>query len=109
QTAAAAPVAATGAAAALAAINAAPAKNEAKADAGQALYDQTCQACHAAGLAGAPKFGDKAAWAPRIAQGLNTLVDHAIHGKNAMPPRGGSTASDADIKLAVSYMVNAAK
>ncbi|MFD1581006.1 c-type cytochrome, partial [Ramlibacter ginsenosidimutans] len=77
--------------------------------AGQALYQQVCQACHAAGVAGAPKFGDKAAWGPRIAQGLPALYNSALHGKNAMPPKGGSAAPDADVKAAVEYMVNAAK
>ena len=66
-------------------------------------------ACHATGAANAPKLGDKAAWAPRIAQGLPTLVTNAIKGKGAMPPKGGSTASDADIKAAVEYMVSASK
>ena len=79
------------------------------ANAGEALYKQTCSVCHAAGVAGAPKFGDKAAWAPRIAQGIDTLVQNAIKGKNAMPPKGGSSASDAEIRAAVQYMVNAAK
>jgi len=60
-------------------------------------------------VAGAPKFGDKAAWAPRVKQGIDTLVQHAIQGKGAMPPKGGSSASDADVKAAVQYMVNAAK
>lgn len=79
------------------------------ANAGEALYKQTCVACHGAGVAGAPKFGDKAAWAPRVKQGIDTLVQHAIAGKGAMPPRGGSSASDADVRAAVQYMVNAAK
>lgn len=74
-----------------------------------ALYTQTCAVCHAAGIAGAPKLGDKTAWAPRIGQGLDALTASAIKGKNAMPPKGGSTASDSDIKSAVAYMVNAAK
>ena len=74
-----------------------------------ALYTQVCSVCHAAGIAGAPKFGDKAAWAPRVAQGVETLTAHAIKGQGAMPPRGGSTASDADIKAVVAYMVGAAK
>ena len=77
--------------------------------AGEALYKQACFACHAAGVAGAPKFGDKAAWAPRIQTGLDALTTSAIKGKNAMPPKGGSAASDADIHSAVVYMVNAAK
>ncbi|CAN5534734.1 c-type cytochrome [soil metagenome] len=77
--------------------------------AGEALYKQTCFACHAAGVAGAPKFGDKAAWAPRIQTGIDALTASAIKGKNAMPPKGGSAASDADVHAAVVYMVNAAK
>lgn len=89
---------------------AAPAKvAAADSGAGEALYKQTCVACHAAGVAGAPKFGDKAAWAPRIQTGLDALTTSAIKGKNAMPPKGGSAASDADIHSAVVYMVNAAK
>lgn len=74
-----------------------------------ALYGQVCQACHAAGVAGAPKVGDKVAWAPRIALGLEELTAIAIKGKGAMPPKGGSTASDAEIKTVVQYMVNASK
>jgi cytochrome c5 len=73
------------------------------------LYAQTCSVCHASGVAGAPKFGDKAAWAPRLAEGIDGLTASAIKGKGAMQPRGGSTASDADIKTVVTYMVNAAK
>ncbi len=74
-----------------------------------ALFTQVCSACHGAGIAGAPKFGDKAAWAPRLAQGIDGLTASAIKGKNAMPPRGGSQGSDADIKAVVTYMVNAVK
>lgn len=74
-----------------------------------ALYTQACSVCHAAGIAGAPKYGDKAAWAPRIAAGVDGLTASAIKGKNAMPPRGGSQGSDADIKAVVAYMVDAAK
>jgi cytochrome c5 len=112
--AAAAPAAAATPTAAPAAAAAAPAAAPAAAaaagaGAGQALYNATCQACHAAGVAGAPKFGDKAAWAPRIAQGKDALYNSALHGKNAMPPKGGSAASDADVKAAVDYMVGAAK
>ncbi len=76
---------------------------------GEALYKQACVACHAAGVAGAPKFGDKAAWAPRIKTGLDALYASATKGKGAMPPKGGSAASDADIHAAVDYMVSAAK
>jgi len=78
-------------------------------DAGKKLYDTNCMACHAAGVAGAPKFGDKAVWAPRIATGMDALYASAIKGKNAMPAKGGSGASDDDVKAAVQYMVAAAK
>jgi cytochrome c5 len=81
----------------------------ANAGAGEALYKQACVACHGAGVAGAPKFGDKAAWEPRIKTGLEALTTSAIKGKNAMPPKGGSAASDTDIRSAVEYMVSAAK
>ncbi len=94
-------------AAAAAAAPAAPAK--AGAGAGEALYKQVCVACHAAAVAGSPKFGDKAAWAPRIKTGLDMLTASVIKGKGAMPPKGGSAASDADIRAAVEFMVNAAK
>ncbi len=77
---------------------------------GEALYKQACVACHSAGVAGAPKFGDKAAWAPRIKEGIPHLVETVVKGKGAMPPKGGvSTASEADIRAAVEYMVAAAK
>ncbi|MEO8836854.1 MAG: c-type cytochrome [Caldimonas sp.] len=74
-----------------------------------ALFKQVCSVCHIAGVAGAPKVGDKAAWAPRIALGIDALTAVAIKGLGAMPPRGGSTASDAEIKAVVTYMVNASK
>jgi cytochrome c5 len=77
------------------------------------VYSATCVACHGAGIAGAPKFGDKGAWAARIAQGNNVLYDHALKGfqgkAGMMPPKGGSSAADADVKAAVDYMVAAAK
>ncbi|MCI3206981.1 MULTISPECIES: c-type cytochrome [Pandoraea] len=79
-------------------------------DAGKKLYDTVCMACHASGVMNAPKFGDKAAWAPRIATGIETLHNAAIKGLNAMPPKGGAAgASDDDVKAAVDYMVSAAK
>lgn len=83
-------------------------------DPGKATFDQTCQVCHAAGVAGAPKLGDKADWGPRVAQGKNTLYTHALQGftgkKGMMPPKGGNTAlADADVKAAVDYMVAQAK
>jgi len=80
------------------------------ADAGKKTFDAVCTACHGAGIAGAPKFGDKAAWAPRIKTGKDALYNAALHGLNAMPPKGGNPAlSDADVKAAVDYMVAAAK
>ncbi|NHL64932.1 cytochrome c5 family protein [Burkholderia ambifaria] len=79
------------------------------ASAGKALYTQVCQACHAAGVLGAPKFGNKDDWAPRLKESMDTVYNYALHGKGAMPPKGGSNASDADVKAAVDYMVNASK
>ena len=76
---------------------------------GKSVYDVACVACHLAGVAGAPKLGDKAAWAPRIATGLDALTASVIKGKGAMPPKAGSSASDADLRAAVEYMVAAAK
>lgn len=105
----AAPVAAPAVAAAPAAPVVVAAAAAAKAGTGEALYKQACIACHASGVAGAPKFGDRAAWAPRIQTGLDMLTASVIKGKNAMPPKGGSSASDADIRAAVEYMVSAAK
>ncbi|RQT11836.1 cytochrome c5 family protein [Burkholderia contaminans] len=104
-------------AAAQAAIAAIPKAGEAPAaaaapagaDAGKALYTSTCQACHAAGVLGAPKFGSKEDWAPRLKDSMDTVYNYALHGKGAMPPKGGSNASDADVKAAVDYMVNASK
>ena len=88
----------------------APTTVAAAADSGPpALYNQVCSACHATGVAGAPKVGDKTAWAPRAAQGVDALTASAIKGKGAMPPKGGSSGSDADIKAVVTYMVGASK
>lgn len=103
------------AAASAAATPAAPAAAPAvaAADAGKKVYESACIACHGAGIAGAPKMGDKAAWAPRIAQGANVLHDHAIKGfvgkAGMMPPKGGSPASDQEVMAAVDYMVAASK
>ena len=95
------------AATAAAAPAAAPAV--ANADAGKALYNSACIACHGAGVAGAPKLADKANWAPRIMQGNAVLYEHAIKGyqgkAGVMPPKGGSSAPDADVKAAVDFMV----
>ena len=106
-----APAAATTVAAATPAPTAATATATAtaKADAVPPLYTQLCQTCHAAGVAGAPKLGDKAAWAPRIAAGMDKIMAIVINGKGAMPPKGGSTASEAELRTVVTYMVNASK
>lgn len=73
---------------------------------GEAVYKATCAACHGSGAAGAPKFGDKAAWASRVGQGSSKLLQHAIQGFKGMPAKGGcSTCSDAEIKAAVAYLV----
>ncbi|TAK88327.1 MAG: cytochrome c5 family protein [Betaproteobacteria bacterium] len=77
---------------------------------GKPVYDKVCMVCHAQGVAGAPKLGDKAAWAPRIQQGINTLVQSATKGKGAMPPKGGNASlSDAEIRAAVEFMVSQSK
>lgn len=111
--AASAPAASAAAPAASAAAPAPAAPAKLAADAGQKLYQATCQACHGAGIAGSPKFADKAAWAPRIKQGVATLDEHAIKGfqgkAGMMPPKGGSAATDEEVKAAVEYMVAAAK
>lgn len=74
------------------------------------LYNGSCAACHATGAAGAPKVGDAAAWAPRIAKGADTLHQHAINGFNMMPPRGTCAAcSDDDIMAIVDYMISQSK
>ena len=82
------------------------------ADAGEKLFSSVCATCHTAGLMGAPKLGDKADWAPRIAQGKDTLYKHAIVGyqgkAGVMPAKGGSQASDDEVKAAVDYMVSKA-
>lgn len=83
---------------------------------GEAVYNKSCHTCHAMGVAGAPKLGDKEAWAPRIAQGMDTLYEVAIKGgvatgKNAaMPPKGTCMAcSDEELKAAVDFMVSKAQ
>jgi len=89
---------------------AAPAKAGGGAGSGKGTYDSVCNVCHGAGAAGAPKFADKAAWAPRMKQGVAALHASAIKGKGAMPPKGGNPSlSDADVSAAVDYMVSAAK
>ena len=101
-----APAAAPGAAAPVAA--AAPAAEN---ELGKSVFNKTCALCHAAGVGGAPKPGDKADWGPRIAQGKETLYKHAMEGftgaKGMMPARGGSPAlTDDEMKAAVDYMAD---
>lgn len=93
---------------------AAPAKEKDKAAAGKAdgkkIYETTCTVCHGTGVAGAPKAGDKAAWAPRLKSGMDALYASALKGKGAMPAKGGNTAlADADVKAAVDYLAGLAK
>lgn len=77
---------------------------------GGKVYQTACAMCHGTGLAGAPKFGDKAAWKPRIGQGLATLHEHAIKGIRTMPAKGANPSlSDAEVSAAVDYMVNQSK
>ena len=83
---------------------------EATADAGKAIYDKTCFACHLTGVANAPLLGNKEMWAPRIALGTDALYASVINGKGAMPPKGGAMQlSDDDVKTAVDYMVSQAQ
>ena len=85
-------------------------KSDGKPRSGEAIYNTVCTACHATGVAGAPKTGDKAAWAPRIATGSAALLKSATDGKNAMPARGGAAdLSDAELKAAVDYLVGKVK
>ncbi|AXK39327.1 c-type cytochrome [Crenobacter cavernae] len=76
---------------------------------GKKIYESICVACHASGAAGAPKFGDKAAWAPRLKDGVDAVFNNAKKGLNAMPPKGGFTGSDDEFKAAVTYLANSAK
>ena len=88
----------------------APAKSDGKARDGATVYKTVCFACHATGVAGAPKAGDKAAWAPRLATGMAALLKSATNGKGAMPPRGGAAdLTDAELKAAVDYLTSQAK
>lgn len=75
---------------------------------GEAIYTSTCSACHGAGVAGAPKFGDAGSWSARIAQGYDTVLKHALLGLNAMPAKGGNPdLDDVEVARAVVYMANA--
>jgi cytochrome c5 len=91
------------------AVQAAP-KGDGKARDGETVYNTVCTACHGSGALGAPKLGDKAAWAPRLGQGIAGLLKSATNGKNAMPARGGAAdLTDAELKGAVEYMAGKAK
>ena len=90
----------------VAAVAAAPAKPKD----GKAVYDTVCMACHLTGAANAPKLGDKAAWAPRIATGKDAMFQAVVKGKGAMPPKAGAAdLKDADIKAAIDYMLASVK
>ena len=73
---------------------------------GEEVYKAQCSACHATGAAGAPKFGDAAAWGPRIKQGFETLVNSALKGKGAMGAQGGGDFNDIEIARAAAFMAN---
>lgn len=75
---------------------------------GEEIYTGVCAACHAAGVAGAPKLGDKAAWAPRLALGLDGLMKSATAGKNAMPPNGGADLTPLELAKTIVFMANKA-
>ncbi|HEU0200625.1 MAG TPA: c-type cytochrome, partial [Burkholderiaceae bacterium] len=76
---------------------------------GEVVYTLSCAACHAAGVAGAPKTGDAAVWAPRLKQGFDTLAKHAVEGFKAMPPKGGNADLDSiEVARAVAFMANQA-
>ena len=75
---------------------------------GKEIVETQCVKCHGTGVNGAPKIGDRAAWTPRVKQGLDVVVSSAIHGHGAMPPRGGmADLTDAEIRSAIVYMFNA--
>jgi cytochrome c5 len=77
---------------------------------GETIYNTKCMACHNAGVAGAPKLGDKEAWAPRIATGMDALLASATNGKNAMPPKGTCMdCTEDDLKAAIEYMTSKSK
>ena len=98
------------AAAAIATAAAPPAAASTAKPDGAKVYAMGCNACHATGVAGAPKLGDKAAWAARSKLGVDALVGSVVKGKGAMPPKGGvASASDADVRAAVEHMLAAAK
>lgn len=77
---------------------------------GKAIYRQVCAACHATGVAGAPKLGDQAAWATRLRAGRAALMVSVLNGKGQMPPKGGNVSlSDEDTRAALEYMMGEAR
>ena len=85
-------------------------KKKSKSDIGKTIYENTCAGCHDSGIAGAPKFGDKADWAHVRKESLKTVFEHALKGFNAMPPKGGDMSlKDKDIKSTVEYMLEKSK
>jgi cytochrome c5 len=74
---------------------------------GEEVYKGQCAACHATGMSGAPKFGDAAAWGPRLAQGFEALVHSALKGKGLMGAQGGGEFNDLEISRGVAFMANA--
>lgn len=91
------------------AVAAAP-KPSAKARSGKEIFTTTCTTCHSIGVAGAPKYGNKTDWAPRVKRGIDNLLKSALHGKGAMPPRGTcGDCSDSEIKATIQYMLDAIK
>lgn len=76
---------------------------------GEKLYKSACIACHSTGAANAPKLGNKAAWDPIIARGMDEMISVATNGKGAMPARGGTKADDDTLRAAIEYMVSRAK
>jgi cytochrome c5 len=96
-------------------MSGAPAASVAKAPAkagpadGKSIYGTVCMACHASGVANAPKLGDKAAWAPRLKAGNAALLQSVIKGKGAMPPRAGTSLPEADLRAAIDFMVSQSK
>ena len=86
------------------------AQDSLSAGSGEAVYSKSCSSCHQSGILGAPKTGDRSAWAPLIAGGMEQMVQYAINGKGKMPPRGGnSKLTDNEIQAAVEYMVEQSK
>ena len=87
-----------------------PVVASAAARSGEAVYSGACSACHAVGVAGAPKYGDKVAWAPRLEQGLAALVSSVTNGKGAMPPKGAcGDCSSAELEASVNYLLDSVK